>query len=205
MSPLALAMKKALGVIRTKSPGMTGRVVDHEMGKTRSGKSIMNQPTHEAHASFSTHDHADAYRAHAQKLTTANPYHTHPNIIAHHKAAVDFHFRGMQGQKVVKSRFAYANLYEQYSLVKGERTIGKTRSGKHVHGGRHGADHPSYKGWSKDDHHDAMHAHHGEVQRILESLTRTVKRGGKGTKILQYLLGRHANAAHAHHSKSQKS
>jgi hypothetical protein len=87
-------------VMSGKSPKVSGHIsAKTEIGRTQSGKVVHNEPGHEAHTGFSKQDHFDAYKLHAQKLSKLDPSDTHPDLIAHHKTALNTHFKlgsGMQ-------------------------------------------------------------------------------------------------------------
>lgn len=98
-----VGMVTGSGAVKTgKSPKVSGHVSTKlEIGKTKSGKSIHNDPAHDAHSSFSSADHIDAYRAHAKQLSHLDPKETHPSIIEHHKQALNTHYK--MGTNVKKS------------------------------------------------------------------------------------------------------
>lgn len=88
------------GAVKTgKSPKVTGAVNGkHQLGTTKSGKAIHNDPGHASHSSFSAADHMDAYRAHAKQVSTLDAKETHPSIIEHHKQALNTHYKmGVSG------------------------------------------------------------------------------------------------------------
>lgn len=86
-------------VMTGKSPKVSGHIsTKMQLGTTKSGKAIHNDPMHEAHNSFTSADHMDAYRAHAQQVSKLDDKTTHPSIIAHHKAALNTHYKlGVSG------------------------------------------------------------------------------------------------------------
>jgi len=171
--------KKALGTSVMRPRKSQG---EHALGQTRSGKRIMSHPSSSAHVGFSTHDHMDAYRAHAAHISKLGSE-THPNVIAHHREAMNHHFGLAVGAKLKKAR----------------EHVGKTKSGKKIH--RHSHKHAEHhKGFSREDHADAMHAHHKRASAVL-SLMEHLSRKGKHVGAFAKLAADHADAAHFHHTK----
>jgi hypothetical protein len=186
---------KAVSAMRvaSKSPGLAmraghavGQVAVHALGSTQSGKKIMSHPEHTSHESFGKTDHMDAYRAHAQHLSKLGND-VHPNVIEHHRQAMNHHFGKGVGAKLEKARREH---------------IGKTRSGHKIH--RHSHKDPAHHaGWSAHDHHDAMHAHHKRADSIMKFMGHLAKKGKK-LEAFSKLAADHADAAHYHHSKHQR-
>jgi len=153
------------------------------IGTTSSGKSININPGHETHAKFTKEDHRDAYKAHAKAITTHNPYKSTSAALDQHKTALNHHFKMMN-----------ADMTKARKRKKKHHIAGKTSSGKTVHVSHHGANHPSYSDWSKQDHKDAMHLHH---KRVMELAGRMGKK--KKNSLTKRLLAHHSNSVHGHH------
>lgn len=147
------------GQVKTgKSPKISGHVSSKvQVGTTKSGKAIHNDPGHEAHESFSSADHLDAYRAHAKQLSHLDPKETNPSIIEHHKSALNTHYKMGVGGGMKKSFSAVVADCRRLLKAKSPGSVmGHTQSGKPIHeNGNKGA-----KGWSAQDHMDAFHVHH---------------------------------------------
>ncbi|MGZ3772950.1 MAG: hypothetical protein ACXVCY_04190 [Pseudobdellovibrionaceae bacterium] len=177
--------------IVTNSPKATGVVKNFSMGKTRSGKVINSFPDHQDHHNFSDRDHMDAYKAHIKHVSELDED-THPSLIAHHKAAIQFHYKkafAHQVQKAVAHKAAHRH------------RVGKTRSGKIIHRDHH-ANHPYYSDFTSKDHADASHAHNRRVERLIDAMMHFHGKSPKLVKHFQKLIKKHGSHAHLHHSKS---
>ena len=74
------------------APRLSGIAGKYEMGRTRSGKSVMSHPDHPSHAAFSAQDHNDAMAFHKQKRDElkADPG-VNKDLVTHHQNAAEFH------------------------------------------------------------------------------------------------------------------
>jgi hypothetical protein len=77
------------------SPAATGVIEPYELGKTKSGKSIMSHPNHPAHNGFTAADHGDAYFAHANMAKSfegIHPSEYNPAVLEHYNNAAKEHW-----------------------------------------------------------------------------------------------------------------
>lgn len=148
-------------VMTGKSPKVSGHVSTKlQIGTTQSGKTIHNDPHHEAHAKFTSADHMDSYRAHAKQLSHLDPKETHPSIVEHHKQSLNTHFKLGTGGGVKKgfanAVAACADLLKAGEGSRGGKVIGHTQSGKPVY--EHSSGRKNDK-WDAQDHADAAAVH----------------------------------------------
>lgn len=79
-------------------PRLSGIAKEYEMGKTKSGKSVMSLPDHASHGNFTEADHGDAFVFHKRMRDDlkADPQ-VNPKLVQHHQDAAAFHSK-MQAQ-----------------------------------------------------------------------------------------------------------
>jgi len=184
-------------VTHSSSPKVTGQAKPFQFKtKTRSGKAIHSFHDHPSHKDYTTHDHVDAYHAHAKHVSELSDIGSHPHLIEHHKKAMQYHWQAASGGAVKKA----LELFKAHRHAK----IGKTRRGHHVYAGAH-AKHPHYSKFTSEDHHDAAHTHHKRTMRLMSAIAHFSKKEKKSlVQALQRLLRTHATHAHGHHSAAHE-
>lgn len=161
ITPEDAAERMAKKASRNASTGPRGGNI---IGHTKSGKAIYDVPTHANTdiASWTNNDHHDAMLAHEKE--SDKHHHTDDDLATQHAATARFH-ENLSKKSPRPSPQHGGELSKQSNETgpRGGKIIGKTKSGKPIYDI---ASHPSHKGFSKDEHLDAMDAHTGKISEI---------------------------------------